>query len=66
MDGTQILTLGLGLEAPWILKDQHLDTPCHPIAWTSPSRQNVAAFTLAPSVVKLARPMISPARPGGT
>ena len=26
MDGTQILALGLGLEAPWILKDQHLDT----------------------------------------
>ena len=21
MDGTQILTLGLGLEAPWLLKD---------------------------------------------
>jgi|GEM_PF-6022261 len=26
MDGTQILTLGLGLGAPRILKDQHLDT----------------------------------------
>ena len=30
MDGTQILTLGLGLEAPWILKDQHLDTTVSP------------------------------------
>jgi len=30
MDGTQILTLGLGLEAPWILKDQHLDTAVSP------------------------------------
>lgn len=30
MDGTQILTLGLGLEAPWILKDQHLDTSVSP------------------------------------
>jgi len=30
MDGTQILTLGLGLEAPWILKDQHLDTAMSP------------------------------------
>ncbi len=30
MDGTQILTLGLGLEAPWALKDQHLDTAVSP------------------------------------
>ncbi|SHM00381.1 ISL3 family transposase [Vreelandella subglaciescola] len=30
MDGTQIMTLGLGLEAPWILKDQHLDTAVSP------------------------------------
>ncbi|MCG6658047.1 ISL3 family transposase [Halomonas campisalis] len=30
MDGTQILTLGLGLEAPWVLKDQHLDTAVSP------------------------------------
>ena len=30
MDGTQILTLGLALEAPWILKDQHLDTSVSP------------------------------------
>jgi len=30
MDGTQILTLGLGLEAPWILKNQHLDTSLSP------------------------------------
>jgi len=30
MDGTQILTLGLGLQAPWILKDQHLDTSVTP------------------------------------
>ena len=30
MDGTQILTLGLGLQAPWILKDQHLDTSVSP------------------------------------
>jgi len=30
MDGTQILTLGLGLEAPWFLKDQHLDTSVSP------------------------------------
>ncbi|SHM22093.1 hypothetical protein SAMN05878437_1832 [Vreelandella subglaciescola] len=30
MDGTQILTLGLGLEAPWILKEQHLDTAVSP------------------------------------
>ena len=30
MDGTQILTLGLGLEAPWLLKDQHLDTSVSP------------------------------------
>lgn len=30
MDGTQILTLGLGLEAPWVLKDQHLDTSVSP------------------------------------
>ena len=30
MDGTQILTLSLGLEAPWILKDQHLDTSVSP------------------------------------
>ena len=30
MDGTQILTLGLGLQAPWILKDQHLDTNVSP------------------------------------
>ena len=29
MDGTQILTLGLGLEAPWILK-KHLDTSVLP------------------------------------
>lgn len=28
MDGTQILTLGL--EAPWILKDQYLDTTVSP------------------------------------
>ncbi|MBS9402755.1 DUF1610 domain-containing protein [Halomonas sp. TRM85114] len=30
MEGTQILTLGLGLEVPWILKDQHLDTAVSP------------------------------------
>ncbi len=30
MDGTQTLTLGLGLQAPWILKDQHLDTSISP------------------------------------
>ena len=30
MDGTQILALGLGLQAPWILKDQHLDTSVSP------------------------------------
>ncbi len=30
MDGTQILTLGLGLEALWVLKDQHLDTAVSP------------------------------------
>ncbi|XOB91179.1 hypothetical protein ACMC9M_12700 [Pseudomonadota bacterium 24LQ007] len=30
MDGTQILTLGLGLESPWILKDQHLNTSVSP------------------------------------
>ncbi|MDI5921861.1 ISL3 family transposase [Halomonas sp. LR5S13] len=30
MDATQILTLGLGLEAPWVLKDQHLDTSVSP------------------------------------
>ncbi len=30
MDGPQILTLGLGLQAPWILKDQHLDTSVSP------------------------------------
>ena len=30
MDGTQILALGLGLEAPWILKNQHLDTAVSP------------------------------------
>ena len=30
MDGTQILTLGLGLQAPWTLKDQHLDTSVSP------------------------------------
>ncbi|MEC4768749.1 hypothetical protein LPL18_015575 [Halomonas sp. CUBES01] len=26
----QVLTLGLGLEAPWILKGQHLDTAVSP------------------------------------
>ena len=30
MDGNQILTLGLGLQAPWKLKDQHLDTSVSP------------------------------------
>lgn len=30
MDGTQILTLGLGLQAPWTLKDQHLDMSVSP------------------------------------
>ncbi|RQW70848.1 ISL3 family transposase [Halomonas sp. YLB-10] len=30
MNGTQILTLGLGLEAPWMLKDQHLNTSVSP------------------------------------
>ena len=30
MNSTQILTLGLGLEAPWTLKDQHLDTAVSP------------------------------------
>lgn len=30
MDGTQILTLGLVLAAPWILKSQHLDTSVSP------------------------------------
>ncbi len=30
MEGTQILTLGLGLQAPWTLKDQHLDMSVSP------------------------------------
>ena len=30
MNGTQILALGLGLEASWILKNQHLDTAVSP------------------------------------
>ncbi|OLO13256.1 hypothetical protein BTW10_00310 [Chromohalobacter japonicus] len=30
MDGNQILALGLGLEAPWILKDQYLDAAVSP------------------------------------
>ncbi len=30
MDGNQILALGLGLEAPWKLVDQHLDTSLSP------------------------------------
>lgn len=30
MGGTQILTLGLGLEAPWVLKDQYLVTSMSP------------------------------------
>jgi len=30
MDGNQILALGLGLEAPWKLSDQHLDTSTSP------------------------------------
>jgi len=30
MDGNQILALGLGLEAPWKLVDQHLDTSSSP------------------------------------
>lgn len=30
MDGTQILALGLGLQAPWALTDQHLDTSVSP------------------------------------
>jgi transposase len=30
MDGTQILTLGLGMEAAWVLKYQHLDTTVSP------------------------------------
>ena len=30
MDGSQILPLGLGLQAPWLLKDQHLDMSVSP------------------------------------
>lgn len=30
MDGTQILTLGLGLQAPWVLKNQKLDMSVSP------------------------------------
>lgn len=30
MDGTQILTLGLGLQAPWTLKNQNLDMSVSP------------------------------------
>jgi hypothetical protein len=48
MDGTQIMTLGLGLEAPWILKDQHLDTaPCLLTAWISLSKSSEVASTPA-------------------
>ena len=65
MDGTQILTLGLGLEAPWILKDQHLDTS------VSPHRLDlyVEAEAASTPVLSAARPVrltISPTRPGGT
>ncbi|PMR72971.1 hypothetical protein C1H69_19035 [Billgrantia endophytica] len=66
MDGTQVLTLGLGLQAPWILKDQHLDTsPCRPTAWISMLRPSEAASTHARSAARPARPMTSPTRPGG-
>ena len=30
MDGNQIFALGLGLEAPWKLVDQHLDVSSSP------------------------------------
>jgi len=33
MESSQILTVGLGLEAPWVLEDQHLDTACRPTGW---------------------------------
>ena len=65
MDGTQILTLGLGLEAPWILKNQYLDTAVSPTAWTSMSRRSEAVSIPAQNVVTPAKLMILPTKPGG-
>ena len=62
MDGTQILTLGLGLQAPWKLKDQHLDTT------SSPHRLELygGAFMPARNAAMHARRMTLPTSPGDT
>ncbi len=64
MDGTQILTLGLGLETPWTLKNQHLDTS------VSPHRlhlhvESEAVSTPVQSAERLARLTIFLTKPGG-
>ena len=66
MDGTQILTLGLGLEAPGSSRTSTWIPPYRPIGWTSTSRPSEAAITPVLSAARPVRLTISPTRPGGT
>ena len=65
MDGTQILTLGLGLEAPWILKDQHLDTAVSPHRLDLYVEAERGSLYPARRAVRPALPTTSPTRRGG-
>jgi transposase len=66
MDGILTLGLGLSLEAPWVLKDQHLDTSvslhCLDLYMSRPS---AAVSIPVRSAARPAQPMTLPRGRGG-
>ena len=66
MDGNQILLLGLGIEAPWKLVDQRLDTDKQPHELHLTIKAERGSNTPARSAVRPVLRMTSRRRPGST
>ena len=59
MNGKDIITLGLGLQAPWEIKGQVLDMDKNPHELRLTSRPSGEHGILARSAARFATPMIS-------
>jgi hypothetical protein len=66
MTGSDIFTLGLGIEAPWRIVDQHLDTGKKPHELRVELAVSVVVGFPVRSVEPFARRMISASIPGVT